>query len=199
MKKNITTFLFMSIVMLFFSYSFAQGADVPFANPLKFDTIEGVVGALLENLMNILALVAVLFIVIGGLMYMLAGGDDKKITTAKSIITSAIIGFAIAISAGTFLKEVQKILGQTPAGQTATALDLKTIIENTLKFLLSVVGIIAMIGLVVGGVFYLTAYGDEDRAKKGKSIITSSIIGIAIALAALVIVKQVFELITIAK
>ena len=127
---------------------------------------------------------------------MLAGGDDKKITTAKNIITSAIIGFAIAISAGTFLKEVQKILGQTPSGQTATALDLKTIIENTLNFLLSIVGIIAMIGLVVGGVFYLTAYGDEDRAKKGKSIITSSIIGIAIALAALVIVKQVFELIT---
>lgn len=195
MKKNIVTFLFLGGIF-FASYSFVQGADVEFANPLQFDTVEEVVGALLENLMNIIAFVAVLFIVIGGLMYMLAGGDDKKITAAKNTITSAIIGFAIAISAGTFLKEIQKILGMTPSGQTATALDLKTIIENTLNFLLSVIGIVAMIGLVVGGVFYLTAYGDEDRAKKGKSIITSSIIGIAIALAALVIVKQVFELIT---
>ena len=45
--------------------------------------------------------------------------------------------------------------------------------------------------LVVGAFMYLTAAGDEDRIDTGKKIVKYSIIGIAIALAALVLVRQV--------
>lgn len=174
----------------------ASSGAITFINPIKFDSVEGVVTSLLDHLMAVIAWIAVLFIVIGGLMYMLAVGDDKKITTAKNIIGAAIIGFAIAIAAPTFLHEVAIILGYdtTSSPTVENAITIKVIVERTLDLLLSIVGIIAIIGLVVGGMFYLTAYGDEDRAKKGKSIITSSIIGIVVALAALMIVKQVFEL-----
>jgi hypothetical protein len=45
--------------------------------------------------------------------------------------------------------------------------------------------------LVIGGLMYLTAGGDEGKAETGKKITTYAIIAIAIALSALVLVTQV--------
>jgi hypothetical protein len=48
--------------------------------------------------------------------------------------------------------------------------------------------------LVVGGLMYITAAGDEGRVETGKKIVTYAVIGIAVALSALVIVTQVAKL-----
>ncbi|MFA7209545.1 MAG: pilin [Parcubacteria group bacterium] len=169
-----------------------------FVNPIRFSTVSEVVGALLSNLKGIIATVAILFIVIGGAMYILSGGNEKTITTAKNTITSAMIGLAIALAAPTFLKEIQNILGggsgANPDELVNNALTLNQIAMRTLNLLLSITGILAIIGLVIGGSYYLTAYGDEKRAESGKNIITSAIIGIVIVMAALVIVRQIASL-----
>ncbi|MDZ4385525.1 MAG: pilin [Candidatus Moranbacteria bacterium] len=169
-----------------------------FVNPIRFSTVSEVVGALLSNLKGIIATVAILFIVIGGAMYILSGGNEKMITTAKNTITSAMIGLAIALAAPTFLKEIQNILGggsgANPDELVNNALTLNQIAMRTLNLLLSITGILAIIGLVIGGSYYLTAYGDEKRAESGKNIITSAIIGIVIVMAALVIVRQIASL-----
>lgn len=169
-----------------------------FVNPIRFSSVSEVVGALLNNLKGIIATVAILFIVIGGVMYILSGGNEKMITTAKNTITSAIIGLAIALAAPTFLKEIKNILGggtgANPDEMISQALTLNEIIMRILNLLLSLVGILAIIGLIIGGAFYLTAYGDDKRIESGKKIITSSIIGIVIVMAALVIVRQVASL-----
>ena len=167
---------------------------VAFPNPLRFSSVSEVVSSLLNNLKGLIAWIAVLFIVIGGTMYILSAGNEKMITQAKATITSAVIGLAIALAAPTFLVEIQTILGGSTTAnpdELNRALTIKQIVMNTLHLLLSVVGIIAIISLVIGGAFYLTAYGDEDRAKKGKTIITNSLIGIVVVMAALVIVSQV--------
>lgn len=173
-------------------------ATVAFVNPIAFDSVSEVVGALLNNLKGILAAIAIVMIVVGGIMYILSAGDENMIKKAKGTITAAIAGLAIALAAPTFLKEIKKILGgaggANPDDMVDQALTLQEIVMRTLDLLLSIVGIIAIIGLIVGGAFYLTAYGDEDRIKKGKTIITSSLIGIVVALAALVLVKQIANL-----
>ncbi|MDP1883764.1 MAG: hypothetical protein Q8L10_00160 [Candidatus Moranbacteria bacterium] len=169
-----------------------------FVNPIRFSTVSEVVGALLSNLKGIIATVAILFIVIGGVMYILSGGNEKTITTAKNTITSALIGLAIALAAPTFLKEIQNILGggsgANPDELVNNALTLNQIAMRTLNLLLSITGILAIIGLVIGGSYYFTAYGDEKRAETGKGIITSAIIGIVIVMAALIIVRQIASL-----
>jgi hypothetical protein len=175
----------------------ASGA-VTFINPLKVDTVSGVLNNVLGNLKGIIASIAIIFIVVGGFMYILSAGDEKMITKAKATIASALIGLAIALAAPTFLKEIVTILGNG-GGATAEeavehALTIKQIATRTLNLLLSVVGIIAMISLVIGGSFYFTAYGDEKRIETGKSIITNALIGIAVAMAALVLVKQLSAL-----
>lgn len=171
------------------------GGDVTtdFANPLKFKTVEEVTTALLDNLRGILATIAVVFIVIGGIMYMLSAGNEKMMERAKATWTAAVIGLAIALAAPSFLKEIMIIL-QADTSPVAGALTIKDIALRVLNLLLSLIGIFGILGLVIGGGFYLTAYGDEDRIDKGKKIITASVIGIVVAFGALVIVRQVASL-----
>lgn len=179
-----------------FNFSFAAvsapGESLSFVNPLKYDNVKDVTTSVLNSLKNIVAVLAVLFIVIGGLMYIFSAGQEKKIETAKKIITGAIIGFAIVLIAPSLLKEIGDALGWTDTtGTTTGALSLSTIAMNILKLLLSISGIIAIIFLVIGGLTYMTAYGEEKRVETGKKIITYSIIGIAIIMGALVIVNQI--------
>ena len=49
----------------------------------------------------------------GGIKMMIAGGDPKKISDAKQIMTSAIIGIVIAVSAWTIVNTVLAALSPT--------------------------------------------------------------------------------------
>jgi hypothetical protein len=114
------------------------------------------------------------------------------VETAKATIGGAVIGLAIIFAAPAFLKEILTILGGSDnSGLLGNAPTLKAIAERILNLLLSIVGILGIIGLIIGGGFYLTAYGDEDRIKKGKDVVTASLIGIIIAAASLIIVRQI--------
>jgi len=166
-----------------------------FANPLAVSTLRELLVSVLTRLQTIIVILAIIFIVIGAILYMTSSGDEQRITRAKKTVTYAVIGFAIAAATPTFLKEILIIFqnpgGGTPENLVSEALTVRQILVRVMQFLLSIVGVIAIISLVYGGSTYLTAYGDEKRIDKAKSIITYSIIGIVIALGALVIIRQV--------
>jgi len=67
---------------------------------------------------------------------------------------------------------------------------------NALNFLLSVFGFIAIISLAAAGIIYLTAGGSEKRIETAKKMALYSIVGIAVALAAMVIIRQIVSLIS---
>jgi len=146
---------------------------------------------------KIVVVLAILAIVIGGVMYIISGGNSTLMTSAKGAITGAMIGLAIVIAAPSFLKEVYSLVGGTdnPA-ELQEAISLTQIATNTLQFLLSIVGIIAIIMLIIGGLAYLTSGGDSKRADVGKEIVKNALIGIAIVMAALIIVRAIAGLLT---
>ncbi len=55
--------------------------------------------------------VATLFLTIGGLRYLAAGGDPTEIEKAKSAFKSALIGYALAVLAPILLAVVQGWIG----------------------------------------------------------------------------------------
>lgn len=169
-------------------------------NPLKFDSVEGVLAGLLQALRNIIVVLSIIFIVIGAVMYILSAGNESRMNTAKAAITAAIVGMALAIAAPSFLKELAAILGWTnvvdASNSIAGAQSFTQIATKVLNFLLSIVGIIAIIMLVFGGFTYLTSAGDENRAETGKKIVTYAVIAITVALSALVLVTQVTKFFT---
>lgn len=167
--------------------------NITFANPIGFTSVDQLLTSLLTSLQGIIVVISIIFIVIGAIFYITSAGDEKRMTTAKAAITASMIGLAIGVAAPSFLKEIYIILSPTsmPPTSVVAAPSIKDIALNTLNFLLGVVGTITIIMLVVGGIMYLTSAGDENKIDTAKKIVKWSIVGIAVALAALVIVRQI--------
>ncbi len=167
--------------------------QIVFNNPLQYDTVEQVLGSILSTLRAIIVVLSLVFIVIGAIMYITSSGDEGRMKTAKGAITASMIGLAIGIAAPSFLKEIGNILGwnSVNSDEVQAAKTLTQIASDVLKFLLSIVGILGIVMLVVGGLTYLTAAGDEDRIDTGKKIVKYAIIGILVSLASLVLVSQI--------
>lgn len=165
-------------------------------NPFNNTTLQDFLEVVVEHLLGIIAFLAVMFIVIGGVLYMASGGNQKIATAARICIVSAIIGFAVAAAGPAFLNQLLIVVyndGINPA--IPTDLDdapiVQEIVSRVVGFLLSIVGMLGIIGLTVSGVMYLFALGDSTQAQNAKKALVCSIIGIAFAGAALIIVRQI--------
>lgn len=191
--------LSLTLILMIFPAS-AWALDVSFGNPVGTQgTITGLFQAILTGILNIIAFLAILFIVIGGVMYLVASttGNDNLISSAKKIWVGSIIGLSLALAGPTFLKEINTIVlngGPMPTN-LASAPSLSDIVASVLSFLLSIIGILAIISLVINGIIYLTLFGDSSKAQKVKANINFSLFGLLIAGSALIIVRQIAELI----
>ena len=89
--------------------AFAHVAGTPLAAP---DTsgLAHVIDNLRAWIMGILAAVATLYLTIGGVRYLTAGGDPTEVDKAKSAFKSAGIGYALAFLAPVLLTMLQSIL-----------------------------------------------------------------------------------------
>lgn len=74
-------------------------------------SINEVISGITGWIMGIIALVATMFLVIGGLRYMAAGGDPAQVEQAKGNFKSALIGYALAVLSPVILQVLQGILG----------------------------------------------------------------------------------------
>lgn len=93
---------------LFLLSDLAAAAPPPVAVPKSInEVISGITGWI----MGIIALVATMFLVIGGLRYMAAGGDPAQVEQAKGNVKSALVGYALAVLSPVILRVLQGILG----------------------------------------------------------------------------------------
>ncbi len=69
--------------------------------------------------------------------------------------------------------------------------DFGPIIQNALQFVLIIAGALAVIYLIYGGILYITAGGDAEKATKGRTALINAVIGIVIIALAYVIVTWV--------
>ncbi len=69
--------------------------------------------------------------------------------------------------------------------------DASDIIPAIYKFGLGLVGISALIALIVGGVYYMTAGGSQDRAKKGREWLGNAVFGLVLALLSYLILNTI--------
>ena len=74
-------------------------------------TISGVISNLTAWLVGILAGVATLFLTIGGLRYLTAGGDPVQVEKAKTALKSAAIGYALAALAPLIVSILASVVG----------------------------------------------------------------------------------------
>ena len=94
-----------------YTYLVSVSTDLIAADVLAVKTIPEVIDSLKLWIMGILAAVATLFLVIGGLRYMTAGGDPAQAEQAKGNFKAALLGYALAVLAPVILQVLQGIIG----------------------------------------------------------------------------------------
>lgn len=105
---------------------------------------------------------------------------------------AAVVGIMTAVApayVGASAKtEMQAGLGQVNDGNST---DLTFNVKNLVNTLLYILGAIAVIMIVVGGIRYTTSAGDSSRVKAAKDTVMYSVVGLVVALFAFAIVNFV--------
>lgn len=100
-----------SVATLSFLVSPVSAFAVTLPNPTKIDSLEELFQIIFTFLIAIVGGLAIIFLIIGGIRYILARGDEKSAKAAKDQITAAIIGLVIALLAVVLVSIVGSILG----------------------------------------------------------------------------------------
>ncbi len=96
--------LFTLCTILSVNYTLAQGTGLEeAANKAGLKTSEisipTIIGKIIQEVLGFIGLIFFILILYGGFMWMTAGGNEEKVTKAKSLITQATIGLIIVITA----------------------------------------------------------------------------------------------------
>lgn len=132
----------------------------------------------------------------------------KKITLLSAIL--AVVGLSVASFAtpvaaiDVLNKSCSAASGQTAGGGTAPATggganavcqsqddDAMVTIKKVINLLLFVIGIVAVISIIIGGIMYTTSNGDQGKVKQAKDTIMYSVVGLVVAILAFAIVTFV--------
>lgn len=108
MMKNITKSLFPVIFGVLLALPVQ--AQIPPGKPITLGTIQLLITQVVVFLIIVSGIIAVIFIIWSGIMYMMAGDDTTKATAAKGKLKSAIIGAAIILGVGVIMATVQAIV-----------------------------------------------------------------------------------------
>lgn len=139
--------------------------------------------------------IAVLMIVRSGFRMITMGGSEEKIATDKKNLIYGGIGLGLIIMADTAIKQVlykvdlskyPGIEGAQPAFSAERGV--QEIVGFT-NFVVSLVGPIAVLALLAGGVLYITAGGQEDKMERAKRLIFAAMLGLIIIYGAFAIVS----------
>ena len=125
----------------------------------------------------------------------------KKI---QYLILSLTIFFAAAFAFVSFSPSLVSAASSSPSeeilkgvdgagGKSTKNDDLKASIKNITNILMFVVGAVAVLMIVVGGIRYTTSNGDASNVKSAKDTILYSVIGLVVAIVAYAVVQWVVD------
>lgn len=111
---------------------------------------------------------------------------ETNMKIVKKIVGNFWLFFILTVPS-VALAQFGKIPALQPLGWDTGTADLTLIVPSILNIIFGILGFLAVAYLIYGGVLYITAGGDAEKAGKGKVAITNAIIGIIIILLAVAI------------
>ena len=109
--RLVKTFIAAATPLALAAPAYAQNVATIQSPTGKVTSVQSLLGLVFGVLISIIGVLAVLFIIIGGIRYILARGDPKATDAARGTITAAIIGLVIALLAVVIVVVVGNILG----------------------------------------------------------------------------------------
>jgi len=116
--KTVTPLLILAIFLAMPLIAFAQGL-VP-TDLRQTGDIVAVIRAIIRFILLAAFILAFIFLLIGGIRWITAGGDEKGVAGARGMITSALIGLVIVLVAYAIIRLVEVFFGVTIISGTTT-------------------------------------------------------------------------------
>ena len=79
------------------------GSSATLENPLHTTDLAALIGRVIRGLTGVVGALALLMFVVGGILWMTAGGNDEQMKTAKSMLVNSTLGLLIIFFAFTLI------------------------------------------------------------------------------------------------
>jgi hypothetical protein len=113
---------------------------------------------------------------------------EALIVLGLTVVGLTVFQFVPAFAQGTSSTEASPEFVRNITGD---ATSLRALVLTIVNFVLTFLGVIAVIMIIYGGMLYVTAGGAQEKVDKGKKILMYTIIGIVIIMLSFVIVNAV--------
>lgn len=114
---------------------------------------------------------------------------SKIITAGAGAATLGLVYTQNAFAAGNGLTNVQS--GVTTTKDAAGGLSMQTVISTVIGTMLFIVGLLAVVMLIYGGIRYVTSHGDKAQVTAAKETIMYAVVGLVVAIAAFAVIQWI--------
>jgi len=215
--RFITIFLIIIFFFIITSYSQTALADfVGVPDPANFRFTDATIGeiltALLAPIFTLAGMIALLFLIWGGIRYMTSRGDPKAHEAARNTITSAVVGLLIIlfvaaifyIAGSVFRIGIFSSLPLVPAAYARVDIgptvslggvtinvfsSFGQLFTRIVRVALALAAVVFLAMLVWGGFKYLAAGGDSKAADEARRTLTNAGVGLLIVIVSFFIVE----------
>ena len=111
----------------------------------------------------------------------------KIVKNCKFILLLSFIFYLLLSSVFSVFAQDEEF--PSPLGE----LTMTQIIANVIKFVLGIVGVLALIMIIYGGITWMTSGGNIEQVKKGKNTLVWAVLGLAVVFLAYSLVYFVIE------
>ena len=115
-----------------------------------------------------------------------------KIIGTLSLVATSVFIFSQRLFAGEFQGAVFDPEGKIIEATKLTSASPVDITVNVIKWVLGLLGLIAVVMIIWGGFTWMTSAGNEERVRKAKDVLKAAIIGMIVVLISWVLVVFIF-------
>lgn len=101
-------FFLLFFIFLFFALS--SNAALDFNSPSEIATVQDLTDNIVNWFLGVAGLLIVLFLIIGGIYYITAAGDENQMGEAKKIINYAVIGLIVMLMSYSIITTLNDII-----------------------------------------------------------------------------------------
>ena len=115
----------------------------------------------------------------------------KKLAIIIKFLSLASILLGLFGSAVVVFAAEYQLLEPIPWTENVEGGELSTYLQTVFLFGISLAGILAVVSIVIGGIQYVTAYGNPSQIENAKNRITQAILGLLLAVGAWLILYTI--------
>jgi TRAP-type C4-dicarboxylate transport system permease small subunit len=175
---------FLGLVHWYQYLPLGQQCQVQLNLPKDLDKVWLIGIAGLEDLLRIAGMVAVAYVIYGGIRYITSQGEPEHTRAALSTIINALVGLSIAIVAASFVGFLGNSLGGQNTGTALPNINPSSATQTILNIVFGIIGSVSFLMVVYGGFRFVISRGNPDATSKARNTVIYAVIGLAVTLVA---------------